>query len=172
MADIEVLLSEEQIAARIKTLASEILAVYGDEPITVICVLKGATIFASDLLRALGPEHAIEFLGVSSYKGTKSTGHVRITHDLAASLEGKHCLVVEDIVDTGLTLAYIVKSLSVRGPASLRVASLLDKPSRRQVPVHVDFTGFTIEDRFVIGYGLDLDQRFRGLPYIGIYGGE
>lgn len=172
MADIEVLLSEEQIAERIQSLAKEILAVYGDEPITVICVLKGAIIFASDLLRALGPDHSIEFLGVSSYHGTESTGHVRITHDLATSLDGKHVLVVEDIVDTGLTLSYIVKNLRVRGPASLRVASLLDKPSRRQIPVQVDFTGFTIEDKFVIGYGLDLDQRFRGLPYIGIYGGQ
>lgn len=141
----------------------------GPEPITAICVLKGSVLFASDLVRAIPGDVRLEFLGVSSYEGTESTGHVRITHDLKSSIAGKHCLVVEDIVDTGLTLHYLLAQLRAREPASLRVVSLLDKPARRTVPVAADYVGFTIEDEFVIGYGLDLDERYRNLSEVAVF---
>jgi hypoxanthine phosphoribosyltransferase len=164
--------SAEEIAARIAELGPAIRAASGDVPITAICVLKGSVLFAADLVRAIPGDVRLEFLGVSSYEGTASTGHVQITHDLRASIAGRHCLVVEDIVDTGLTLHYLLGQLRAREPASLRVASLLDKPSRRRVAVEPDFVGFTIPDAFVIGYGLDLDERYRNLPYVAIYEGE
>lgn len=164
--------SADAIAARIAELGPAIRAASGDEPITAICVLKGSVIFAADLVRAIPGDVHLEFLGVSSYAGTQSTGHVQITHDLRASIAGRHCLVIEDIVDTGLTLHYLLGQLRARDPASLRVASLLDKPSRRRVAVEPDFVGFTIPDAFVIGYGLDLDERYRNLPYVAIYEGE
>jgi hypoxanthine phosphoribosyltransferase len=125
--------------------------------------------FLADLVRAIGGDVRIEFLGVSSYKGTESSGEVRITHDLKTSIEGRHVLIIEDIVDTGLTLQYLLRMLEVRRPLSLKVAALLSKPARRQSDVPVDYVGFSIEDHFVIGYGLDLDERFRNLAYVGIY---
>ncbi len=169
MPQIEPMITAAQISERIAAMAVEIRAAYGDHPITCIGVLKGSVIFLSDLVRQLEGEVEIEFLGVSSYHGTHSTGEVRITHDLHSALDGRHVLVVEDIVDTGLTLSFLRRALAVRSPASLRVATLLDKPSRRTTEVEVDFVGFTIPDRFVVGYGLDLDQRFRNIPFIGIY---
>ena len=125
--------------------------------------------FMADLVRAIDLDIRCEFLGVASYEGTQSTGEVAITKDLNRSIEGCHCLVVEDIVDTGLTLAYLQETLRLRQPASLAVAALLDKPSRRKVPVGVDYVGFEIPDAFVVGYGLDFDQRFRNLPYVAVY---
>ncbi len=171
MPNVDVMYSAEQIQQRITELGAEIRDAYGDETITLIGVLKGSVLFMADLMRAIDGDVTIEFLGVSSYRGTQSSGEVRITHDLNVPIEGRHCLIVEDIVDTGLTLSYLLKSLRVRNPASLKVASLLDKPSRRTVPVEVDWVGFTIPDAFVIGYGLDLDQKYRNLPYIGVYKG-
>jgi hypoxanthine phosphoribosyltransferase len=141
-------------------------------PITVIGVLKGSVIFLADLLRQLDLDVCVEFLGVSSYRGTRSSGAVAITQDLRSDIQGKHCLVVEDIVDTGLTLDYLLRTLGARNPASLRVATLLDKPSRRKVTVPVDYVGFTIEDRFVVGYGLDFNQKFRNLPDIAVFDPE
>ena len=163
------LFSEEQLRVRITELGAEIRSAYGDQPITAICVLKGSFMFLADLVRAIGGDVRIEFLGVSSYKGTESSGEVRITHDLKTSIEGRHVLIIEDIVDTGLTLQYLLRLLEVRKPLSLKVAALLSKPARRQSDVRVDYVGFSIEDHFVIGYGLDLDERFRNLAYVGIY---
>jgi hypoxanthine phosphoribosyltransferase len=150
-------------------LGREISEVYRGEPLTLVCVLKGSFLFMADLARAIEGDVRVEFLGVASYDGVASSGAVQITHDLRQSIEGRHCLLVEDIVDTGLTLSFLLETLRLRSPASLRVASLLDKPSRRKVEVPIDYVGFQIEDVFVIGYGLDLDQRYRNLPYVGIY---
>ena len=173
MSEIPALLDEAALKKRVTELGAEIRAVYGeDTPITCIGVLKGSIVFMADLVRAIPGPVELEFLGVSSYVGTESTGQVRITHDLHDSIKGKHVLVVEDIVDTGLTLSYLRDLLEVREPASLRVVALLDKPSRRTSPVQVEFTGFEIPDAFVVGYGLDLDQRYRNLPYVGIYQGS
>jgi hypoxanthine phosphoribosyltransferase len=135
----------------------------------LVCVLKGAFVFLADLVRAVDKPTTIDFLAVSSYaKGTTSTGEVRLLKDLDAALDGRDVLIVEDIVDTGLTLQYLQEILRARGPRSLRTACLLNKPSRRKVEVPVDYIGFTIEDRFVVGYGLDFEGRYRGLPYIGV----
>lgn len=163
------LLSSTTLAARIAELGPEIRQAFGPVPITLVCVLKGSVIFAADLARSIPGDVRLEFLGVASYEGTRSTGHVRITQDLRTNIAGQHVLIVEDIVDTGLTLHYMLAQLGARDPASLRVATLLDKPARRGAPVHADFVGFTIDDEFVIGFGLDLDERFRGLPYVAVY---
>jgi hypoxanthine phosphoribosyltransferase len=166
----EILYSPEQIASRVAELGAEIREWYPkSEPIVVVGVLKGSFLFMADLVRSLsGPVHC-EFLGVSSYVGTHSSGAVQITQDLRADIQDRHVLLVEDIVDTGLTLEYLRRTLEARQPRSLKVVALLDKPSRRQVPVQVDLIGFEIPDLFVIGYGLDLDQLWRNLPYIGVF---
>lgn len=168
---LEELISSEQIAERVAQMGQEIRTWYGDETVLVIGVLKGSFVFLADLIRAISGDVECAFLGVSSYVGTRSTGDVRITHDLSAEIRGRHVLLVEDIVDTGLTLDYIRSTLSVRGPASLRVVSLLDKPMKRQVQVDVEMVGFSIPDEFVIGYGLDFNQRYRNLSYVAIYRG-
>lgn len=169
---IPVLISAEQIRARIKELGKELTALYAGETVVCIGVLKGSALFLADLIREIDTPLEIDFLGVSSYQGTKSSGVVRITHDLRSSVEGRNVLIVEDIVDTGLTLSYLLRNLQSRNPKSLRVATLLDKPSRRKVEVPIDYAGFQIPDEFVIGYGLDLDELYRNLPYIGIYQGS
>lgn len=171
MAQVDVFIDSERIAARVAELGAQIRADYGDETILCIGVLKGSVPFLADLMRAIPGRVECGFLGVSSYEGTTSTGVVRITHDLKSPIEGKHVLIVEDIVDTGLTLEFLVQTLSVRKPASLKVAALLDKPARRKVDVPTDYIGFPIEDRFVVGYGLDLDEEYRNLPYVGIFKG-
>jgi hypoxanthine phosphoribosyltransferase len=166
---IDPLITPEQIAARIAEMGAQIREAVGDGPIVAVGVLKGSFLFLADLVRQIPGDVRIEFLGVASYHGTESSGVVRITHDLQTSVDGAHLLVVEDIVDTGLTLDFLLRTLECKGPASLHVAALLDKPSRRRVDVPVHFVGFTIPDAFVVGYGLDLDQRYRNLPYVGIY---
>lgn len=167
---LRVLISEERIQARVRELGAEIRAAYGDEPVVCIAVLKGSFLFMADLVRAMGGDVRCEFLSVSSYHGgTRSTGVVRITEDLRNPIENQHCLIIEDIVDTGLTLDYLMRMLEVRGPKSLRCAALLDKPARREVPVKADFAGFSIPDEFVVGYGLDLGERYRNLPHIAVY---
>ena len=163
-----VLLSREQIAARVAGLAEEIRR---DHPgdVHLVCVLKGAFMFLSDLIRALPGDATIDFMALSSYgKSTKSSGEVRLLKDLDSGLEARDVVIVEDIVDTGLTLTYLQDILRARGPKSLRTACLLSKPSRRKVDVKVDYIGFTIEDKFVVGYGLDYAERYRNLPYIGV----
>lgn len=165
------LFSREAIAARVAELAAEIHRDYaGTDGVHFVCVLKGAFVFFADLVRALAlPGCTLDFIVVSSYqKATRTSGEVRLIKDLDTGIEGRHVVVVEDIVDTGLTLTYLLDMLRARGPASLRTACLLSKPSRREVEVPVEYVGFTIEDRFVVGYGLDYAERYRDLPYIGV----
>ena len=169
-AHIRVLIPQDRIHARIQELAVEIRAEIGPGPITCSGVLKGSFIFMADLVRALGGPVRCEFLGVSSYHGgTRSSGVVRISEDLRHPIEGQHCLLVEDIVDTGLTLDYLRHFLEGRKPASMRTVCLLDKPGHREVEVTPDHVGFTIPDEFVVGYGLDLGELYRNLPCIAIY---
>ncbi len=170
MPTIRPLYTKEQIAARVQELGAQIRADHGDVPITFIGVLKGSFLFLSDLIRAVDGDATVEFLGVASYHGgTHSSGVVQITQDLRSSIEDRHCVVVEDIVDTGLTIDYLLRMLEVRGPRSLKVAALLDKPDNREVEVKVDYAGFSIPNEFVVGYGLDLGELYRNLPFIGIY---
>ena len=162
------LLTTEQIQARVRGLAAEI---HRDHPygVHLVCVLKGAFIFLADLVRALPGDCSLDFMAVSSYgASTETSGEVRLIKDLDASLDGRDVVIVEDIVDTGLTLTYLQEILGARSPRNLRTACLLSKPSRRKVDVKVDYVGFTIEDEFVVGYGLDFNERYRNLPYIGI----
>jgi hypoxanthine phosphoribosyltransferase len=167
------LLSESQIRERVHELARTIRADYGDDtPIHVVAVLKGAFIFLADLVRAIPGEVSLDFMAVSSYAGKTTSGEVRLNKDLDRSIEGRHVIIVEDIVDTGLTLSYLKEILAARGPKTVRTVCLLSKPSRRKVDVQVEYIGFTIEDRFVVGYGLDCDEQYRQLPYIGVMDGE
>ncbi|MEZ4240168.1 MAG: hypoxanthine phosphoribosyltransferase [Myxococcota bacterium] len=170
LAEPKVLIDAERIAARVRELGAELRAACpADAQLVVVGVLKGSFLFMADLVRAIDGPLSCEFLGVSSYVGTESSGAVQITQDLRADVSGRHVLLVEDIVDTGLTLEYLRRTIQARNPASLRVVALLDKPSRRQVQVEVDLVGFEIPDLFVVGYGLDLDQLYRNLPYIGVF---
>ena len=164
---VQTLIDADTIATRVAELGATIRADYAGKPLVCVGVLKGSVVFMADLVRHLDPTTRLEFLAVSSYHGTESTGTVRISYDLKYDISGQHVLVVEDIVDTGLTLSYLLKLLETRNPASVRIATLLDKPSRRAVDVPVDYVGFPIEDRFVVGYGLDLDQQYRTLPFVG-----
>jgi hypoxanthine phosphoribosyltransferase len=167
---LDVLLTEQQIRDRVRALAREIRR---DMPadLHLVAVLKGAFMFLADLVRHLDGDVSLDFMAVSSYaNGTSSSGEVRLLKDLDSSLEGRHVVVVEDIVDTGLTLNYLLEILKARNPRTLRTACLLSKPSRRLVDVAVDYVGFSIEDRFVVGYGLDYGGRYRQLPYIAVMG--
>lgn len=164
-----VLIDQEELSARIADLAREIRQDIPDGPLHFVCVLKGAFMFLSDVIRAMDGHVTIDFMACSSYgSGTTSTGEVRLSKDLDSGLEGRDVIIVEDIVDTGLTLHYLQEILLARGPRSLRTACLLSKPSRRKIDVKVDYIGFTIEDRFVVGYGLDYAEQYRNLPYIGV----
>ena len=167
--DVEVLFTEEEIKAKILELGKQISQDYAGKEILVIGILKGAFIFMADLVRQIDLPLRIDFMDVSSYgASTVSSGEVRIMKDLDDSIEGKHILVIEDIIDTGLTLNYIKEILAQRGPQSLKICCLLDKPSRRKSSIHPDYVGFTIEDHFVVGLGLDYAQRYRNYPAIGI----
>jgi hypoxanthine phosphoribosyltransferase len=165
-----VLLDAETIHARVRELAAEIERDYPEgEEIHLVCVLKGGFMFLADLVRAMSPRVSLDFIAVSSYgKGTKSSGEVRMLKDLDSGLQGRHIVIVEDIVDTGLTLIYLQEILRARSPKTLRTACLLSKPSRRQVDVEVEYIGFTIEDRFVVGYGLDYAEKYRNLSHIAV----
>src|SRR5580704_9426477 len=163
------MLSANEIAHRVRELGEHITRDYAERPLVLVCVLKGSFVFAADLMRTVDLPLRVDFLGVRSYgEGTESSGVVQITHDLSRPIEGEDVLLVEDIVDTGLTVAHLVALLQTRGPRSVRVCALLHKPSRARVSAVVDYVGFTIEDRFVVGYGLDYDERYRNLPYIGV----
>lgn len=165
----DVLISEEEIALRIEALAKAINEEFVGEELTVVCVLKGAFMFCSDLIKKIDLPVRLEFLQLSSYgDGTSSSGNVKIEMDLSGPIKDKNVLIVEDIVDTGLTLTTLLKMLKVRGPKSLKLASLLFKPSRNIHKVDIDYLGFEIEDKFVIGYGLDYAGRYRELPYVGV----
>lgn len=166
---INVLLSEEEVNKRIREMGEQISKDYEGKQIHMICVLKGGTFFMCELAKRIEVPVSLDFMSVSSYGGdTKSSGVVRIVKDLDESLKDKDVLVVEDIVDSGRTLSYLLDMLRDRGPKSLKLCTLLDKPDRRVVDVHVDYTGFQIPDEFVVGYGLDYDQKYRNLPYIGM----
>ena len=166
---IKVLLSEEEVDSRIKQIAAKVSKDYAGKEIHLICVLKGGVFFTCELAKRITVPVSLDFMSVSSYgDDTKSSGVVKIVKDLDESLKDKEVIVVEDIVDSGRTLSYLLEMLKDRGPASLRLCTLLDKPERRVIDVHVDYTGFNIPDEFVVGYGLDYDQRYRNLPYIGV----
>ena len=164
-----VLIDQDELSARIAALAQEIRHDVPAGQVHLICVLKGAFLFLGDLIRAMPGHVTIDFMACSSYgAGTTSSGEVRLSKDLDVGIEGRDVIIVEDIVDTGLTLHYLQEILLARGPRSLRTACLLSKPSRRKIDVKVDYIGFTIEDRFVVGYGLDYSEQYRNLPYIGV----
>jgi hypoxanthine phosphoribosyltransferase len=167
-----VLLDGDTIQDRVTELAGEIERDYPDgEEIHLVCVLKGGFMFMADLIRAMSTRVSVDFIAVSSYaKSTKSSGEVRMLKDLDSGLQGRHIVIVEDIVDTGLTLTYLQDILRARAPRRLRTACLLSKPSRRKIDVKVEYVGFTIEDRFVVGYGLDHAEQYRNLPYIAVLG--
>jgi hypoxanthine phosphoribosyltransferase len=164
------MLSQETIAARVKELGAQIAKEYADRSLVLVIVLKGSFLFAADLCRAIDKHDLrIDFLGVRSYgEGTETSGVVQIIQDLSRPIANEDVLIVEDIVDTGLTIAHLMDLFRTRNPRSVRVASLLHKPARARVTVKVDYLGFTIEDKFVVGYGLDFAEKYRNLPYIGI----
>jgi hypoxanthine phosphoribosyltransferase len=165
-----VLIDEERLKQRVRELAEAILNDYQDiEDLLLVCVLKGAFVFLADLSREMQRPHQVDFMGISSYgSGTRTSGAVRIILDLKQDIAGRHILIVEDIIDSGRTLEYICRNLMARSPASLRICTLLNKPTRREVDVQVDYLGFEIPDEFVVGYGLDFDEIYRNLPYIAI----
>ena len=166
---IRVLLSEEEVDSRIKAIGEEISRDYAGKQVHLVCVLKGGSFFMCELAKRITVPVSLDFMSVSSYgSDTKSSGVVKIVKDLDESIRDKDVIVVEDIVDSGRTLSYLMEMLRDRGPRSMRLCTLLDKPDRRVIDVKVDYTGFQIPDEFVVGYGLDYDQRYRNLPYIGI----
>jgi hypoxanthine phosphoribosyltransferase len=173
----EILLDAETVAGRVAELGAQLSADYAGRDPVLVSVLKGALVFLADLMRAMDLPTSIDFMEVSSYgAATESSGQVRILKDLSKPIEGRDVIVVEDIIDTGLTLNYLLGYLADRQPASISICCLLDKPARRLAEIPIDYIGFTIPDRFVIGYGLDYDERYRNLPYIGVlkpsvYGG-
>ena len=165
----ELLLTKEQIAERVKEMGRQITEDFKGKDLTVICILKGAVVFFVDLIREIDLPMTMDFMAISSYgSATKSSGVVRIMKDVDKPINGKDVLIVEDIVDSGMTLSFLRENLLSRGAASLKIATLLDKPERRRVPLHVDYFGFTIPDEFVIGYGLDYAEKYRNLPDVCI----
>ena len=165
----KVLLSEEEIAAKVKELGAQIAKDYADKNPLIVSVLRGSFVFMADLVRAIDVPCTVDFMSVSSYgSSTTSSGEVKITKDFDVSIEGRHLIIVEDILDSGRTLSYLMKTLKARGAASIALCTFLDKPERRVVPVEVADKGFTVPDAFIVGYGLDYDQRYRNLPYVGV----
>ncbi|HEX5040499.1 MAG TPA: hypoxanthine phosphoribosyltransferase [Candidatus Limnocylindria bacterium] len=165
----EILLDSETVASRVAELGAQIAADYAGRDPVLVSVLKGALVFLADLMRAMDLPTSIDLMEVSSYGAeTESSGQVRILKDLSKPITGRDVIVVEDIIDTGLTLNYLLHYLADKGPASIKIVCLLDKPARRLADIPIDYRGFTIPDRFVIGYGLDYDERYRNLPYIGV----
>jgi len=165
----EVMISEEEISLRIQALGQAITKDFEGEDLVVICVLKGAFIFCSDLIKKINRPLSLEFIALSSYgDGTASSGNVRLDMDITCNVEGKNVLIVEDIVDSGLTIKTLMQMLKLRGPKSVKLASLLFKPAKLKHDVKIDYLGFEIDDKFVIGYGLDYAGRYRELPYIGV----
>ena len=166
---IKVLLTEEELSVMIQTIGEQISRDYAGKEVHLICVLKGGVFFMCELAKRITVPVSLDFMAVSSYgSGTKSGGVVKIVKDLDEPIKGKHVIVVEDIVDSGRTLSYLLEMLWARNPESMRLCTLLDKPDRRVVDVKVDYTGFEIPDEFVVGYGLDYGQKYRNLPYIGV----
>jgi hypoxanthine phosphoribosyltransferase len=171
----EILIDEPTLQARVAELGEEISRDYDGEPnLLLVCILKGGVMFLTDLMRHITIPHEIDFLAVSSYGigARASTGNVRIDMDLRDVVAGKHVLIVEDIIDSGHTLRFVMDMLAARQPLSIKLCTLLDKPSRRTINIPVDYTGFQIEDKYVFGYGLDLDEKWRNLPFIGVVNQE
>lgn len=167
--DVErILLDESRIASRIKELGAQISRDYAGRPLTLVGILKGSVVFMADLMRAIDTPCTIDFMAVSSYSGTQSSGAVRLNLDLRESAEGKDLLIVEDVVDTGLTLHYLEELLKARNPRSLEICALLDKPECRKASVKAKYVGFSIPNEFVVGFGLDYNENYRGLPYVGV----
>ena len=165
----EVLISHQQIRERTEELGRQVTEDYRGKNPLLICILKGGLMFLADLMREVDLPLEIDFIAVSSYgDSTESSGVVRILMDLERNIQGRHVLIVEDIIDTGRTLSYIIGNLRTRGPASIKVCTLLDKPARRELEIPIDYVGFTIPDRFVIGYGLDYGEIYRNLPFVGV----
>jgi hypoxanthine phosphoribosyltransferase len=169
----EILIPSDKLQARICELGAEIDRDYAGQDLLLLAVLKGSVLFLSDLMRCITTPHSIDFMATSSYgNAMESSGVVRIMKDLDQSIEGRNVLVVEDIIDTGHTLGYLVRILNARGPKSLEICTLLNKPARREVPVPVKYIGFDIPDKFVLGYGLDFVEKYRNLPYIAVLSPE
>ena len=169
--DVTVLLTEEEINNRLDSLAAEIDEYYqsiGVDEVIAICVMKGSLIFTADLMRKMKTSVILDFLRVSSYSGTNSTGNIQFKNDLSEDITGKHILIIEDIIDTGKTLRGVIEKLWEREPMTIKLCSFLDKPARRTVKIQGDFIGFSIPDHFVVGYGLDYNERYRDLPFLGI----
>jgi hypoxanthine phosphoribosyltransferase len=168
-ASIVPLLTADVIARRVRELGEQITRDYAGKLLVLVSVLKGSFVFAADLMRHIDLPLRTDFLGTRSYgEGTETTGVVQITQDLSRPIEGEDVLILEDIIDTGLTIAHLIDLLRTRRPASMKVCALLHKPARARIPVEIDYLGFTIEDQFVVGYGLDWAERYRNLPYIGV----
>ena len=171
--DVGVLIDESRLQARVRELGAQLTRDYRGKELTLLGVLKGSVFFVTDLARAIDLPLTVELLGVSSYQGgTETTGEVRITSDVTKPMAGKHVLVVEDIIDTGLTMKFLLDNLRARQPASLKVCSLLEKPARARTKIDIDYRGFVIDDVFVVGYGLDFGERYRNLPFIGVMKGR
>ena len=167
--NIKTLIDEATIQARVRELGAKITQDYEGKEVVLVPVLKGSFIFAADLARAIDLPVSIDFFGCRSYgDGTESSGVVQITYDLTKPIENKHVIIIEDIVDTGLTMQYLLENLTTRRPASLKLCSLLHKPARTRLPVTIDYLGFTIEDVFVVGYGLDYGEKLRNVPFLGV----
>jgi hypoxanthine phosphoribosyltransferase len=169
MDKITVMYSEEQIEARVREIATEISRDYAGEEVHLICILKGSIFFTAELAKRISVPVTLDFMSVSSYgDGTESTGRIKIIKDLDENIAGKNVIVIEDIIDSGRTLSFLMDMLSVRKPKSLKLCTLLNKPERRVVNINVDYIGFDIPDKFVVGYGMDYAQKYRALPYVGI----
>lgn len=166
----KILITPEQLRERTTALGETITRDYAGKDLLLVCILKGGVLFLTDLIRAIQIPHAIDFMAISSYAGarTESSGVVRILMDLNANIENRNVLIVEDIIDTGRTLMYITDNLRTRNPASLKICTLLNKPSRREVDVQLDYVGFDIPNEFVVGYGLDFNELYRNLPFVGV----
>ncbi|MBR2785598.1 MAG: hypoxanthine phosphoribosyltransferase [Clostridia bacterium] len=165
--DIKVLITEQEIASRTRELAEQIQKDYNNEEIVIVCILKGATFFAVELAKRIESDTIIDFMKVSSYEGTESTGKINFTLDISEDITDKNVLIVEDIVDTGRTLAYVKKYLESKNPKNVKICTMLNKKERRVIDLNPEYVAFDIPDKFVIGYGLDYDEKFRNLPYVG-----
>ena len=167
---LQVLVTEEQLKAKVQQLGEQISRDYEGKDLLLVSILKGSVVFMADIMRAIKIPNAIDFMVVSSYGGanTTTTGLVKIIKDLDSDLSGKDVLIVEDILDTGVTLSKLKPMLGLRNPASIRIAAILDKPTRRKADIHADYLGFEVPDEFVVGYGLDYDEKYRNLPYVGV----
>jgi hypoxanthine phosphoribosyltransferase len=171
--DVDTLIDEKTLQQRIRELGAELTRDYAGKELTLLGIMKGSVYFATDLSRAIDLPLTVEFMGVSSYHGgTESSGEVRITYDVAKPMKDRHILIVEDIIDTGLTMKFLLENLSARHPASVKVCSLLEKPARAKTKIDIAYKGFVIEDKFVVGYGLDYAEKYRNLPFIGVMKGK